>query len=522
MFAYAYLRCSHEDSVKSGAGLAAQEISCLQQFEKSAASTADMRWGVFNCQHERPGFFRDLAVSAFKKPFASRPAGKALLAVAKPGDVIIVHKVDRMFRSLSDMVHTLEVLRKRKINVKFGDIPLDTRTHIGRMMLNLVVMMAEWESTIRSQRNKEAFAAKKALAQRNERRRLHSRPALPMPDTERSDYSTIITRNDPSILDTLPKKPDPSLVRKEQPGRILIYTRCSHLDSVESGLGLHWQRESCLRYAEALRAEKPHLVIVEEPFEDQAVSAWNKRLIHRPAGKRLSDQLQPGDHVLFPRLDRGFRSTRDLAVTLPEWQARGVSVHFVSEGMDLNTVWGKALIELLVVFAQIEPALTSARTKDALAELRKNGRGLKALAGFKWVVVDGVKSLVPDRRAISLMRLATFLNQRVGLSLEKTAMRIEQLVAKHDKRPVIPYQGLLPAKAAELFGDDDRWKERIRDNKRGMMPLVLPIYADHMTVKKAVQRWPLIRDYLAAKRLESRRLREQGQLTSASDPDTSP
>src|SRR5688500_4588411 len=44
-------------------------------------------------------------------PMADRPEGRRLLAVVKPGDVVVTPKLDRMFRSASDALATLEEMK---------------------------------------------------------------------------------------------------------------------------------------------------------------------------------------------------------------------------------------------------------------------------------------------------------------------------------------------------------------------------------------------------------------------------
>jgi DNA invertase Pin-like site-specific DNA recombinase len=495
--AYAYIRCSHEESAKSGGGLAAQEQTCLRQFEELSPSEPALWWGVNRFDHGRMGFFRDSVVSAFKRPLSQRPAGAALLAVLKARDVLFVSKVDRLFRNMRDMALTMQVLHRRRVRVRFGDIPLDTGTPLGELMLNVMVMMAQWESSMKAARAKETAAVRKALKEENNQRRAEKKAPLAIPQ-QYVPKEYVRTQSDPGILSTLPVTPEAGPPPAAGPGRIFLYVRCSHLDSLESGLGLEWQRRSCLAAAQRLREANPLLTIVEEPFVDEAVSAWKHRLVKRPSGKRLDTLLQPGDMVLFARLDRGFRSTRDMGDTLRDWQQRGVSVQFVAEALDLSTVWGRAVVEIMGKFAEIESELTSTRTKEALTELRKVGRGLTRLFGFKWAQANGVRSLVPDRREIALARLAHWCHRHCGLSLTATARVIERVVAKRSGRPEIPRQGITTEKARQIFPDDS-WQKMVHQKTKRHIPLVRPHWSKD-TTHEAVKRWPLIRDYLEKQR----------------------
>src|SRR4051812_6708718 len=55
-------------------------------------------------------------------PLADRPEGRRLLAVVKPGDVIVTPKLDRMFRSASDALGTLEELKEQGIGLHMLDL----------------------------------------------------------------------------------------------------------------------------------------------------------------------------------------------------------------------------------------------------------------------------------------------------------------------------------------------------------------------------------------------------------------
>ena len=55
------------------------------------------------------------------KPLSGRPQGTAVLAALKPGDVVIIAKLDRMFRSTLDALDVLSRLKEGGINLHMID-----------------------------------------------------------------------------------------------------------------------------------------------------------------------------------------------------------------------------------------------------------------------------------------------------------------------------------------------------------------------------------------------------------------
>jgi site-specific DNA recombinase len=80
----------------------------------------------------------------------NRPALKTLLDDCKQGKVerVVVYKLDRLFRSLQDLLSTLELFRT--LNITFVSISesIDLSTPMGRLMMQLVGAFAEFERNL--------------------------------------------------------------------------------------------------------------------------------------------------------------------------------------------------------------------------------------------------------------------------------------------------------------------------------------------------------------------------------------
>lgn len=91
-----------------------------------------------------------------------RPALAALLAYARPGDTIVVWRLDRLGRSLSHIVRTVADLTSRQIHVRSITDGADSSTMTGRMMIGILASMAEYERELIAERSSAARAARSA------------------------------------------------------------------------------------------------------------------------------------------------------------------------------------------------------------------------------------------------------------------------------------------------------------------------------------------------------------------------
>ena len=91
------------------------------------------------------------------------------------------------------------------------------------------------------------------------------------------------------------------------------------------------------------------------------------------------------DMVAVWSVDRLGRSLRDLLDTLGELQAKRVDLYLHQQGVDTSTPGGRALFQMMGVFAEFERSMIVARVNAGLARARKAGRigGRPKLAGEK-------------------------------------------------------------------------------------------------------------------------------------------
>lgn len=144
---------------------------------------------------------------------------------------------------------------------------------------------------------------------------------------------------------------------------VWIYVRVSTREQVQ-GYSLEEQVATCRRYFDY--KYKPEGYILGEPFVDAAVSTKRYDFRQRPQGSKLFLGANPGDVVVFAKLDRAFRNTVDCLSTVQELRDRGVSVVFLDVNADLSTPQGEFFLTCLAAFARMERLKISERTKEGV------------------------------------------------------------------------------------------------------------------------------------------------------------
>jgi len=79
---------------------------------------------------------------------AARPLLEAMLGKLKPGDVVVVYKIDRLARSLVDLLRILQRITQAGATFRSLTEPLETETPVGRMMIQLLGAVAEFERAV--------------------------------------------------------------------------------------------------------------------------------------------------------------------------------------------------------------------------------------------------------------------------------------------------------------------------------------------------------------------------------------
>ena len=91
-----------------------------------------------------------------------RPELQALLDYVREGDTIVVWKLDRLARSLRQLIETVEDLESRGIGLRSLTESIDTSSSGGRLIFHIFGALAEFERTVIRERTMAGLVAAKA------------------------------------------------------------------------------------------------------------------------------------------------------------------------------------------------------------------------------------------------------------------------------------------------------------------------------------------------------------------------
>src|SRR6195952_3566555 len=101
-----------------------------------------------------------------EKASGSRRDGRTelqvLLDFLRPGDTLIVTRIDRLARSMKDLQDIVHELKTRNVALRATEQPIDTSTAAGKAFLDMLGVFAEFETNLRRERQMEGIAEAKA------------------------------------------------------------------------------------------------------------------------------------------------------------------------------------------------------------------------------------------------------------------------------------------------------------------------------------------------------------------------
>lgn len=112
--------------------------------------------------------FRDMASGASR----SRPQLSKALNTVRPGDVLVIVRLDRLARSLSHLLEIVEQLEAKGVGFRSLGDPIDTTSPQGRFTLQILGAVAEFERQLIRERTKSGLASARAAG------RVGGNPAL--------------------------------------------------------------------------------------------------------------------------------------------------------------------------------------------------------------------------------------------------------------------------------------------------------------------------------------------------------
>jgi DNA invertase Pin-like site-specific DNA recombinase len=148
---YGYIRASTDKQVASPE----TQREIIEEYARRLGRSVDV-------------FYVDPATSG-KKPLFERIAGKGLAAGIRRGDHVIVARLDRLSRSFVGFAQVLDAWVKLKVVLHLCDMPggvFDPENPMSEMMIGILIVFANYERRLISQRTREGLAARRQRGER--------------------------------------------------------------------------------------------------------------------------------------------------------------------------------------------------------------------------------------------------------------------------------------------------------------------------------------------------------------------
>lgn len=94
-----------------------------------------------------------------------RPELKRALEFVREGDTLVICKLDRLARSVADLLSIVNLLEGKQVGLRvldFGGSSVDTKSPSGRLLLTMFAALAQFEREMMLERQREGIAAAKA------------------------------------------------------------------------------------------------------------------------------------------------------------------------------------------------------------------------------------------------------------------------------------------------------------------------------------------------------------------------
>ena len=87
---------------------------------------------------------------------------EAVLEYVREGDVLVVTKLDRLARSMADLMVMIQTLDHKAVGLRVLNLGMDTHTPTGKLMLTMLGGVAQFEREMMLERQREGVARAKA------------------------------------------------------------------------------------------------------------------------------------------------------------------------------------------------------------------------------------------------------------------------------------------------------------------------------------------------------------------------
>ena len=100
---------------------------------------------------------------------AERPGLQAVLEFARPGDTLVIWRLDRLSRSLKDLIEMVKLLESKTVGLMSLQESVDTTSSSGMLIFHLFGALAEFERNLIRERTQAGLQAARARGRKGGR-----------------------------------------------------------------------------------------------------------------------------------------------------------------------------------------------------------------------------------------------------------------------------------------------------------------------------------------------------------------
>ena len=281
-------------------------------------------------------------------------------------------------------------------------------------------------------------------------------------------------------------------------GNTALYIRVSTDSQFEEGYSVEAQQK---------KLEQWCVLHDISDYEFYIDGGWSGSNINRPEMKRLISDIinSKVQKVVVFKLDRLSRSQKDTIFLLEDvFEPNNVSFVSISENFDTTTPYGKAMVGILSVFAQLERENIRERTRMGMYERVKSGLWMGGgIQPFGYTYDANLDILVPNEHAEDVRQIYNLYLQ--GYSTTQLAQmfpvsgdrHITQILSRVTYLGKISYKGEIIEGRHEAIIDRDTWERvQIEREKRSTKNIVKSqylltglVYCGKCGAKMRYQKW---------------------------------
>lgn len=142
----------------------------MRNFGYARVSTTEQNMDLQIAALNAAGCGTILTDEGFSGANFTRPGLTKMLRTLRRGDTLTVWRLDRLGRSLFELLKLVRDLNERGVEFRSLSEKLDTSTSAGRLLLHVLASMAEFERSLISERTRAGMAAARARGSRIGRR----------------------------------------------------------------------------------------------------------------------------------------------------------------------------------------------------------------------------------------------------------------------------------------------------------------------------------------------------------------